>query len=298
MHLAVFLAVLSSSVFLVAFLVPVAAAQPPPPETAWIQLQMGEPDRVAVEPGWSTAPVGWTVWFMNAAVAEAALADGKATLTWSLDCGADDLRLGNATTPVPPQPGETAVSGVAVLGVQAAAGTRGMEALHCTLGVRFSDSAGKTTAEVRDALFERTVDFVDGLSVAEPQPRMAGPQKQIPFAIDLSNGGNSRTRVDFAMDQPGGMWNAILPETVVLEPGGAATAVFVVLTPFRDGYNSEGATFALRVLPAAEADPGVQGEPRTVEVQARTEGWYVPGPSPLLALAALAGAASVLRRRG
>jgi hypothetical protein len=289
-------AVLLATLLPLGLLVPAATAQQPAQTVVIYDLQVGGGPRVAVEPAWSAAPVKWTVSFSNAAAAEAALADGKATLSWSLDCGAHGLRLGNATTPVPPQPGQTTVSGRSVLGIQAAAGTLGMEALPCSLGVRFSDGAGAATGEAEVA-FEPTVDFVDGLSVAAPGPRMAGPQKQIPFAIDLSNGGNSRTRVAFAMDRPGGQWNAILPETVVLEPGETATAVFTVVTPFHQGYNAEGATFALRVLPSADADPAVAGEPRSVEVHARAEGWYVPGPSLPLALAALAGAALALRRR-
>lgn len=256
-----------------------------------------DPPRIAVEPGWTPVPTPWTVTFSSPAAASAALADGKASITWGLACEGHELRLQNATAPVPFEPGQPRVSGVAVLGLQAAAGTLGMEPLRCALTAAFSDTAGSFAAEASVPVLP-VVDFVDALSIAAPTPRMAGPQKVIYYPLELSNDGNSRTRVTFELgDSPGGMWNAIVPEPVVLGPGAAATATFAVATPFHQGYNSGSATFILRALPSADSDAAVTGAPQDVEVHASTKGWYAPGPSPLLALAVLAGAALVLRRK-
>lgn len=275
---------------------PAAAAQA---QDVLIELEpAADLPRVAVEPGSTVIPIPWTVTFANSVAASAALADGGARLTWKLTCP-DAITLQTAETPVPlvSQPQDNSVSGIAELGVQASAGAVGMEGIPCVLEATFSDSRGMASG-AGEARVLLVAEYVDGLVAKAPEPRMGGPQRQVPFPIELSNGGNSRTRVSFELqeDLPG-HWNALVPEAVVLEPGEGATAVLTVATPFDMGYNSHGASFLLRVLPAADADPGVKGPPQEVEVRASSKGWYVPGPSPLVALAALALGAALLRRQ-
>jgi hypothetical protein len=275
-----------------ALFVPAAAAQAPAID---VRPPLDAP-LVAVEPGWTEVPVAWTVTFRDAFEASAALADGRATLAWTLSCGEHALRLENATTPVPLDPGAPDSSGVARLRLQAAPGTLGMEPLPCTLTADFRSTAATGRQETA---FAPVVQFVDGLEVAVPSAvKVAGPQRQVPYALEVTNTGNSLLQVAFELvERPAGRWNAILPETLLVEPGATGTAIFTVATPYGTGYNHAEGSFLVRVLPAAALDPSVAGEPQEVALLATSKGWYVPGPGPALVLAGLAAAAALLRRR-
>jgi hypothetical protein len=141
------------------------------------------------------------VTFPNAAVAAASLADGKAWLEWALQC-AQDLRLDNATTPVPLQPGQAEISGVAQLAFQAGPDALGMQTLPCVLRVRFVDTLGTSHLESTFPIGV-VVEFVDALTVAALEPaKSSGPQKQMAFPLHVANGGNSRVAVQFDVERP------------------------------------------------------------------------------------------------
>ncbi len=255
--------------------------------------------RVAVEPEWTTVPVPWMVQFGNVVGANAAPADGQARIEWALACGEHELRLENATTPIPSEPGQGGKrSGVAGLSVQAAAGTRGMEPLECLLTAAFRETSGSYGADA-EVPVQPVVDQVGGIAASVPFPvKQAGPQKQVPFEIEVRNDGNSQVSVAFeVVERPRGKWNALPPEVLFLGPGGTNTAIFTVATPFHQGFVNMAGNYTVRLTPSAGPGGEPAGEPVDVGVRVTAKGWYVPGPSPLLAVAVLAALALAVRAR-
>jgi hypothetical protein len=299
-----------------------AAAQAEPPDSASLQVGSFAADgRVAVAPGTTALSAAWTLAFSDAVAESAAFAAGNATLHWELACYGDlpgmysvlfteregqlpevparhvDLHLVQATTAVPLEPGKAEYQGNASLTVQAGPDVLGVVDDFCVLGARLSAGAGQLTAWGWTS-GSLAAAYVHRLDASLPRASAsAGPQKQIPYEVEFANHGNARTRVTFEMaDRPGGTWNAILPEELVLPPGGQGSAFFTVATPFYDGYVSAQGDYVVRALPAAADDRSLTADPIEFRLHADVHGWYVPGPSPLLAVAAL-GLVAVLRRR-
>jgi len=135
----------------------------------------------------------------------------------------------------------------------------------------------------------------------------AGPQKQINYAIHLTNLGNSRTFVNFAVvdTHSADNWQPVAPTQISLESknqGGTATttdANFLISTPYHNGWNNKETTFQLTIQPQSTKNPQLTGNTVTVNFLARVRGIYVPGPEPMLLVAVLVGAVLVARvRRG
>ena len=132
--------------------------------------------------------------------------------------------------------------------------------------------------------------------------RQGGPQKQIPFAIDLTNFGNAATKVNFAVDSaPKGHWQGLLPDPALLDPPGgnlqSKQIVFNVATPYKNGWNNDEGAFTISMTPEYQYNSEKKGSPITVTVLARVRGVYVPSLEPTVMVVALLGAAMVLRMR-
>lgn len=134
----------------------------------------------------------------------------------------------------------------------------------------------------------------------------AGPQKSIPYNIQLENKGNAQTQITFSLGTPepeGSKWNPILPEVLILDstgdPGGklSDTAQFSVATPFKNGWNNEEKSFQVVMLPTAATDASKAGNVITANVLARVRGIYVPALEPVLLIGALGLLAVALRNR-
>lgn len=278
----------------VLLVLPVVSAQQPTVTVALPFLADG--GRIAVDPGVSNLTAPWTYSFAPGASPPA----GNTTLSWSLQCGEGGVSLiGPALTPIAFQPGVQQYTGRANLSVHASPEAPGVVALNCTLAAA-SAAAGTALAANGSRAFNPEVAYRAELVVEVPvKLKQAGPQKMIPYAVELHNQGNARTVVHFeATSEPHGKrWNLLLPDAVVLDPGDRATAIVNVATPYKNLWNNEQGAYSVLALPSAAADSDEKGDPVNIVLMARARGWYIPGPSPLLMLAALAGAALLQRGR-
>ncbi len=135
--------------------------------------------------------------------------------------------------------------------------------------------------------------------------QQAGPQKQVPFDIELSNFGNARTQVNFALGAApeAGKWNTLLPEPIILDSPNTGegtttdTATFTVATPFKNGWNNEEGAFQVVMKPVAADQADKLGNEVTANVLVRVRGVYVPTLEPMVMLGAILGAGLVARMR-
>lgn len=184
----------------------------------------------------------------------------------------------------------------------------GLEQIQCSVTVQ-SDPvvnpfiAGSTASQ---RPFSVSADYY-GLLQAKVATKLkqAGPQKQVPFELELTNFGNARTQVNFEiLNSPGGKkWNALLPDVIILESPNSGqgattqTATFTVATPFKNGWNNEEGAYTLSIKPEAADNPEKKGSELTANVLVRVRGVYVPGFEPVALLGAVAAAAMLARRR-
>ncbi|MEK6985657.1 MAG: hypothetical protein AABX89_04670 [Candidatus Thermoplasmatota archaeon] len=131
----------------------------------------------------------------------------------------------------------------------------------------------------------------------------AGPQKSIPFQIELTNFGNAQTKVRFQLaTEDVGKWNPVLPDITTLDStasgGGAvsSTVPFSIATPFKNGWNNEEKSFQLTMTPIATQDETRTGTPIDATVLARVRGIYIPGFEAVAMLGALVAAVAHVRR--
>jgi hypothetical protein len=134
--------------------------------------------------------------------------------------------------------------------------------------------------------------------------KQSGPQKQVPFEMTITNFGNARTQYTFELGaQPGGKWNALIPEVLLLDSPNSGqgsptnTAVFTVATPFKNGWNNEEGAYQIVIKPSAADDSSKTGNPLTANMLVRVRGVYVPGLEPFVLLGAILGSALLLRLR-
>jgi hypothetical protein len=130
----------------------------------------------------------------------------------------------------------------------------------------------------------------------------AGPQKEIRYEIELTNLGNALTNVDFTLiGNAAAGWSPVPPTPIIMQSqqqGGTEFTKkvnFLIQTPHKNGWNNDETTFQLRITPSSTKDPDLKGNPVAVNVLSRVRGIYVPGPEPILLVAALAGTALVAR---
>lgn len=243
--------------------------------------------------------VDWTYSFPNPASAAAAVALTNTSIEWSLTCTEAGVTLvGPSSTNIAFAAGQARYDGTTELLVRATPDTPGLQKLPC----RLQGEAGRGSQTLHAtgfSDFEPSVAFTGNLTFTTPTPqRMAGPQKQIPYAIEIVNEGNARVIVRWELvDAPGGRWNILLPDRVTVDPGQSTTAIVTVLTPFDNGYNKGATEFQVRANPAAAEDPNLLGPTTDLILKAQVKGWYVPGPSPAVLLAGLALLGLTVRRR-
>jgi hypothetical protein len=260
---------------------------------------INEATGIPLAPASTPMLVTWTYDFGDPVSAAAVLANGNVSIAWSLQCGETGLQLlGEATTPVTYVAGQGSYSGTANLAIAASEDSLGDVPLDCTLR---ADAPG--AADVSDAraevLFHPRVAFVGHIELGVPVSiRQAGPQKQIPFEVEVRNVGNAPTEVRFEVLEPrSGKWIFLAPEPLLLGREDTATAIFVVSTPYQNGPNKDSATVTLRAVPVSTLDEDIQGPAADAHFLPRVRGWYIPGASPLVLLVGLAAAALVSRRR-
>lgn len=130
--------------------------------------------------------------------------------------------------------------------------------------------------------------------------KQGGPQKQIPFNLEVTNFGNGQTKVNFEItNDPGGKWQGLSPDVLLLdEKGGtreSSTVTFTVVTPFKNGWNNEEGGFTVLLKPEYSFNTEKKGSEVAVNLVARVRGVYVPSLEPLVMLGAVIGAGMVAR---
>lgn len=182
----------------------------------------------------------------------------------------------------------------------------GLQALPCVLKAK-GETVNQGIPATPEAQFPFTVT-ADYYSVNQvklsTKLKQSGPQKQVPFQMDITNFGNARTQYTFELtNKPSGKWNAILPEVLLVDSPNTGqgtpttTTTFTVATPFKNGWNNIEGAYQLTIKPSAADDPTKVGNPMTANMLVRVRGVYVPGLEPAVLLAAVLGSALVLRLR-
>lgn len=184
----------------------------------------------------------------------------------------------------------------------------GLESLQCKFDVQsIQGGAGAQTQPASNTV--NTAITVKGTYIALVQANVAngklkttGPQKEVPYQLELTNFGNAKTVVNFAItNEPnGGKWEALAPEQVTLNTeqsglGNKQTIPFIVSTTYKNGWNNAVGGYTLELTPSAFIDAEQKGNPTQVNVLARVRGVYVPGIEPFVMVAAILGAALVAR---
>jgi hypothetical protein len=207
---------------------------------------------------------------------------------------------------VPLQAGQTSAKGSTTFTISASRDVPGLKPLNCKLAGVAKEVANNAAVPAANS-GEQAIAFTVGYfplvqAKVASKVQEAGPQKQIPFSIDLENKGNAQTRITFTLQgEDHGNWNPLVPEALVLDsfadPSGKTTdtTVFSIATPFHNGWNNEEKAFQLVMTPVAAGDPTQPGNILTANVLARVRGIYVPGPEPFLLVAAVLGAALLAR---
>lgn len=241
--------------------------------------------------------VPWSYTFANPLTAAASgIVVGEAQITWSLTCPEAIHLLDPKSTTIVLDPVQARYTGTAALSLQADPTTPGLKLLECEL--QGLVGAGEPTLEAGDVnVVNLYAAWQSNFTVTATQAsRMAGPQKQSAYPLEIANHGNTPMtfRWDVA-DPPGAGWSLILPEPIVVDPGQSATVMMVLATPFHNGYNKGSTEFEVRAIASPVQDSDLTAEPQAIRLGAQVRGWYVPGPS--FALVALAlGLCSIAAR--
>lgn len=183
----------------------------------------------------------------------------------------------------------------------------GLKTLTCSMEVTASELAA-TAAPAPPPVKQSFSLIADYYALVQAKVnsklKTAGPQKNVPFDIELSNFGNARTQVSFEVgERPSGKrWNALLPDNLILDsPNGGGegktsdTTTFTVATTYKNGWNNEQGAFQVIMKPSSADQPEKVGNPITANVLVRVRGVYIPTLEPLLMLGAVLGVALVAR---
>ena len=227
-------------------------------------------------------------------------------------CSSYILVIGSLTTSVPIQPQDASGSSSTkdaniVFQVGLKPDAPGLEALQCSFSVKAAagnppNALPESNTITQSITVKGTYVPLIQANVANGKLKTTGPQKEVPYQLELTNFGNAKTVVNFKItDEPaGGKWNALAPEQVTLNTeqsglGNKQTIPFLVSTTYKNGWNNAVGGYTLELTPIAFIDPEQKGTPTTVNVLARVRGVYVPGVEPFLLVAAVLGAALVAR---
>lgn len=134
----------------------------------------------------------------------------------------------------------------------------------------------------------------------------AGPQEAITFPITIESYANNQTRFEFEAAGEGGDAKGfqIVPPAPLVIPAASgdeprtATAKLTLYTPFENGYVSETVDVRITISSRHASDPSLEGESKQVTVTANAQGFHIPGPGAVGAVAVLAGTTLLARRRG
>jgi hypothetical protein len=234
---------------------------------------------------------------------------GTATVTMDVACPQDKLLVtGSKTDVISVQPktgAEQSFTGTINIAITVLREAPGLTPIACQVSGSASALQGQavpaSTVDQEDfQIIPDYLPYIEAQSAAKL--RQGGPQKQIPFAIDLTNFGNAATKVSFAIESaPSGKWQGLLPDPALLDPPGgnlqSKQITFNVATPYKNGWNNDEGAFTLSMTPEYQYNADKKGSPITVTVLARVRGVYVPSLEPMVMVSALLGAAMLVKLR-
>lgn len=236
---------------------------------------------------------------------------GSATATFDVKCPQDKiLQSGSEAKIITLEPThQGAYTDTVTIQLVVLREAQGLVPIQCTVDGSVSAVGGGTASipasNSKPDSFVITPQYFSLLEATSASKlRQGGPQKQIPFAIDLTNFGNAGTKVLFAVESaPKGGWQGLLPDPVLLDPPGgnlqSKQITFNVATPYKNGWNNEEGAFTISMTPEyqfKDSDEQV-GSPVTLTVLARVRGVYVPSLEPMVLVGAILGTALLARLR-
>src|ERR1041385_12735 len=193
--------------------------------------------------------------YSNSGLAASTAAASSATVSFKPNCPTYIIVTGPTTKVMQLQPtGQTTSQGGSVEASFSVTATReapGLKSIKCTLTASMPNPQSTGLTAPPDAPIDFTVS-ADYYSLVTPKItkklQQAGPQKQVPFSIELTNFGNARTQINFEKGAAptGKRWNLLLPDPLILDSpysGGEGktvdTATVTVATPYKNGWNNE-----------------------------------------------------------
>lgn len=287
-------------------LLPTAVAQTgvPPPT---ITVTKVSPPTAPVKPQIETPPltVDFTYTLQNPGLTAGSAAASSVPVTITPACQNGVTITGAQTTLVTIQAGQVSAAGKGNFQVSVPRTAPGLQAIPCTLKIKADANGANPAVPEQTVPFTVTADYysVNQVKVAS-KLKQASPQKQVPFEMEITNFGNARTAYVFELGAaPGGKWNAILPEVLLLDSPNSGqgsptnTAIFTVATPFKNGWNNLEGSYQIVIKPSSADDPTKVGNDLTANMLVRVRGVYVPSLEPVVMLGALIGSALVFRLR-
>ena len=267
------------------------------------------PDPVQPETGVADVTINLLYSLGSAAFTAGSAAQSFTTVSLNYDCPPYIQSSGGTTVLITVSPGQTTTfRGKATPKFVMTRNAPGLELLSCTVKAKATalqpNAAVPATSEIEDQI-PLKADFLPLIQAkVSSKVKKSGPDQQVPFEIEVSNFGNAQTKViwNYASEAPS-RWNPLLPEELNLyspnNPIGKTTdvATFTINTPYKNGWNNAKQAFQLTLTPVASIDERESGTPVTVSMLARVRGVYIPTVEPILMLAAVLGAALVLRMR-
>lgn len=284
-------------------LAPVASAQ----ATAKLQVAVKAPT-VLIKPQIENPSfaVDYQYTFDNPAFAPSGVATSNVVIEFPFQCTNGVIITGPQSVVKPIASPNSPTTGTANFQVSIPRTAPGLQNLQCTLKAKAQTLNQATPATSESVVpFTVTADYYSVNQVKlTSKLKQSGPQKQVPFDMEITNFGNARTQYTFELgNQPGGKWQQILPEVLLLDSPNSGqgsptnTAVFTVATPYKNGWNNIQGSYQIVVKPSAADDPTKTGNPLTANMLVRVRGVYVPGLEPTIMLGALLGSALLLRLR-
>lgn len=250
----------------------------------------------------------YTYSVQNAAITAAGAVTSNVNIVFSFTCQNGVTITGPASKlqAITPSPTSASATNTASFQVSIPRTAPGLQAIPCVAKAR-ADQLNNAIPASNEAQFPFTVtaDYysVNQVKLAS-KLKQSGPQKQVPFEMEITNFGNARTQYTFEIGaEPGGKWQEILPEVLLLDSPNSGqgsptnTAIFTVATPFKNGWNNEEGSYQIVVKPSAADDPSKTGNPLTANMLVRVRGVYVPGLEPFVLVGAVLGSALLLRLR-
>lgn len=146
-----------------------------------------------------------------------------------------------------------------------------------------------------------------GLSPLGPQERLVNPGEAVVFPVSIANPLAEDVRFDLDVSGPNAAWATLVDEAIDVPAHGTAKASVIIRAP-AGAIDGERADLVLQAYPrddptargllrlVAEVDTDIDHADDSAVAAAETKG--SPGANPLLLLAALAGLALGVRRRG